>query len=134
MRAALPAINLPNKAAIAAFSAARQNDAEQLVDAYVLYIDGSNNINMVYTDSSTAQVTWKTVQPAALRGVDAGTSLACVTTATSGNDERGNAVPLEPVSEGNTCYFQKGGVLMEAKMKGLEWTVQSVVIAKAAKV
>lgn len=133
MRAALPAINLPNKAAIAAFSAARQNDAEQRVDAYVLYIDGSNNISMVYTDSSTAQVTWKTVQPAALRGVDAGTSLACVTTATSGNDERGNAVPLEPVSEGNTCYFQKGGVLMEAKMKGLEWTVQSVVIAKAAK-
>lgn len=130
MSAALPAINLPNKAAIAAFSAARPNDSDQRVNAYVLYVDGSNNINMVYSDSSTAQVTWKTVQPAALRGVDAGTSLACVTMATSGNDERGNAVPLEPVSEGNACYFQKGGVLMEATMKGLEWSVRSVVIVK----
>lgn len=121
---------MPDKAPIAAFTAARPNDVDQRVDAYVLYIDGSNNINMVYTDSSTAQATWKTVQPAALRGVDAGTSLACVTMATSGNDDRGNAVPLEPVSEANTCYFQKGGVLMEAKMKGLEWSVQSLVISK----
>ncbi|KAK1833981.1 hypothetical protein QBC39DRAFT_278051 [Podospora conica] len=126
----LPAIVLPQKKAIAAFSAARPDDADQRVDAYVLYVDGSNNINMLYSDSSTAPATWKTVQPAALRGVDADTSIACVTMSTSGNNEAGKAVALEGVSEANACYFQKGGILMEAKMKGLEWSAQGVAITK----
>ncbi|KAK3342031.1 hypothetical protein B0T25DRAFT_357290 [Lasiosphaeria hispida] len=129
----LPLITLPKRNAIAAFSTARQSDALQRVDTHVLYLDAESNINMLYTDSSTDPPNWRTAQPAALRGVDAGTNIACTTMSTSSRNEAFNEMMLEPVSEDVRCYFQKGGKLMEGKLMegkldGVDWKVGEVAI------
>ncbi|KAK5655087.1 hypothetical protein OQA88_5986 [Cercophora sp. LCS_1] len=94
----LPLITLPKKAPIAAFSVAR-GDAEQRVNTYVLYIDSSSNIHMLYTDASGGSPVWYTAQPEALRGVDADSSLTCLTMGTSGQGASGGAILLESGSE-----------------------------------
>ncbi|KAK0719221.1 hypothetical protein B0H67DRAFT_149002 [Lasiosphaeris hirsuta] len=126
----LPLITLPKRSPIAAFSTGRQSDTLQRVDTYVMYIDADSNINMLYTDSSTDPPNWRTAQPAALKGVDAGTNIACTTMSTSPRNEGLNAMLLEPVSDdGVRCYFQKGGKLMEGKLDdGVDWNVGEVVI------
>jgi hypothetical protein len=122
---ALPPIALPNNSSIAAFSVARAADPRQRVDTYVLYLDASSDINMLYTDSSTSgSPTWRNLQPAALRGVDRDTSIACLTMATSPGGLSRAAILLEQVLEDNTsCYFQKGGLVMEAKLSGRDWVI-----------
>jgi len=111
----LPSITMPKLSPIAAFSVARPSDAQQRVNTYVLYRDGLN-INMLYTVGSD----WKTSQPAALKGVDPDTGIACLTMATTAQPER----LLEPASEGtNLCYFQKEGALVEVKLVNEEWVV-----------
>ncbi|KAK0652631.1 hypothetical protein B0T16DRAFT_406536 [Cercophora newfieldiana] len=128
----LPSVTMPKRAAIAAFSVARPADTQQRVDTYVLYLDSASNINMLYTDSSSGTSTtaiWKTTQPVALRGVDSTTNIACLTMATSARDEAGNAVMLEAASDDTKCFLQKGGALMEARLNGLDWVVETMSIA-----
>lgn len=119
----LPSITLPRLAPIAAFSVARADDPQQRVDTYVLYPDASSNVHMLYTDSSSGSAVWKTTQPAALRGIDKDSSIACLTFSTSNQNAANSAILLEPASEENKCYFQKGGQIMEAKLKGIDWEV-----------
>jgi len=126
---ALPSITMPKRAAIAAFSVARPADTQQRVNTYVLYLDSASNINMLYTDSSSGSAIWRTSQPAALRGVDSTSNIACLTMATSVRDEAGNAVMLEEASDDTKCFFQKGGALMEARLNGLDWIVETMSIA-----
>lgn len=121
----LPVITPPKKAAIAAFSVARSDDAQQRVNTYVLYIDESSNINMLYTDVSGGSPVWSTAQPAALRGVDADSSLTCLNMATSPEGPSGGAILLEEGTEDTMrCYFTMGGIVKEAKLVGgTEWTI-----------
>jgi hypothetical protein len=76
----LPEITLPKLAPIAAFSVAREGDAAQRVNTYVLYLDADANINVLYTDADAA---WATAQPDALKGADKDTDIACLNMATS---------------------------------------------------
>jgi len=119
----IPSITLPNLAPIAAFSVARPADTQQRVDTYVLYPDSSYNLHMLYTDTSTGSTVWKTMQPAALRGVDRDTNLACLTFSTSNQNAANSAIALEKASEEIKCFFQKGGLIMEAKLVGTDWEV-----------
>lgn len=121
---------------MAGFSVARPSDRLQRVDTYLLYVDGSSNINMLYTDSSSSagssssssSPTWKTAQPAALRGVDPDTDIACLTMATSPNNASGKPVLLEPASDQTRCYFQKGGLVTVAQLNGTaDWVVVGTV-------
>jgi len=126
----LPSITMPKRAPIAAVSVARPTDTRQRVDTYVMYLDSSSNINVLYSDSSSDPPTWKTSQPTALRGVDSDTNIACLTMATTPSDESGNEVMLEPASDDTKCFFQKGGVLTEARLKGTDWVVSSFLVAE----
>jgi hypothetical protein len=115
---------MPNLSPIAAFSVARPQDEQQRVDTYVLYLDASSNINMLFTDTSSGSPTWKASQPPALRGVDPDTSIACLTMATSPNSSTGFEQLLEPASESTSrCYFQKGGEVLEARFDGKDWAI-----------
>ncbi|KAK0614710.1 hypothetical protein B0T14DRAFT_570614 [Immersiella caudata] len=95
----LPSIPLPDLSPIAAFSVARPQDEQQRADIYVLYLDASPNINVVFTDTSSGSPTWKTTQPPALRGVDPDTSIACLNMATSPRTSTVLEQLLEPASE-----------------------------------
>lgn len=137
--ATLPSIALPKRAPFAGFSVARGGDALQRVDSYILYLDAAANINVLYTDSSAAPsssgsssqapgVVWKTAQPAALKGVDADTDIACLTMPTSFRNAADVGVLLEQASDDATrCYFQKGGAVVEAKLSQGNWVVVGTV-------
>ncbi|KAK0627963.1 hypothetical protein B0T14DRAFT_493953 [Immersiella caudata] len=119
----IPSITLPNRAPIAAFSVARPTDTQQRVDTYVLYPDLSYNLHMLYTDTSSGSTVWKTTQPAALGGVDKDTNLACLTFSTTDRNAVNSAINLETASEDIRCFYQKGGLIMEAKLVGTDWEV-----------
>lgn len=117
----LPDITLPEKAPIAAFSVARSGDTGRRVDTYVLHLDASAQINVLYTDSSAgseADVPWKTAQPAVMKGVDKDTDIACLTLATSPYDAAREAVALEEAKDERRCYFQRGGKVVEVRLDG----------------
>jgi len=125
MGVALPTISIPKLSPIAAFSVARPSDAQQRVNTYVLYLDASLNINMLYTDTSSGSPVWKSLQPAALKGVDPNTSIACLTLATTRSNAAQSEQLLEPASgSANRCYFQRSG-RVEAQLDGDRgcWTI-----------
>lgn len=79
---------------------------------------------MLYTDSSSGSPVWKARQPAALRGIDKDSNLACLTFSTTLASSVGSAILLETASEEIKCFFQKGGQVVEAKLvDGEEWEV-----------
>ncbi|EFQ27474.1 hypothetical protein CGRA01v4_04569 [Colletotrichum graminicola] len=117
-----PSITLPEHGTFAAFSVARPSDSLQRVDTYVLYLDASSDINVVYTDSSaSSSPSWKTAQPDALKGADADTDIACVTMATSAYDSSREAVPLRAAASMVRCYFQREGLVREVTLSGNQW-------------
>ncbi|KAK0634202.1 hypothetical protein B0T14DRAFT_467522 [Immersiella caudata] len=120
---ALPSIDLPQRAPIAALSVARPSDPRQRVDTHVWYLDASSNINVLYTDLSSGSPVWRSSQPAALRGADPDTSLACLNMATSPLAADGKPRLLELASADTKCYFQRGGLVMEARLDGGDWVV-----------
>lgn len=77
-RADFSSVELPEGGIFAPSSVSRASDSLQRVDTYVLHMDGSSSINVVYTDPS-----WKTAQPNVLREVDSDTDIACLTMATT---------------------------------------------------
>ncbi|WYZ34070.1 hypothetical protein EsH8_I_000346 [Colletotrichum jinshuiense] len=89
-----PSITLPKNGSFAAFSVARPSDSLQRVNTYVLYLDSSSNINVVYSDSSS----WQTSQPSVLKDVDADTNIACLTMTTTYRDSTRAEVLLEDAS------------------------------------
>ncbi|KAL0939748.1 uncharacterized protein CTRU02_206358 [Colletotrichum truncatum] len=111
-------ITLPEHAVFAAFSVARPSDPLQRVNTYVLYLDASFNINVVYVESGS----WKTVQPSDLKNVDSDTDISCLTMATTYRDPDFGEVLLEEASKETRCYFQRGGQLMEVAFDGVTWT------------
>ncbi|KAK0649988.1 hypothetical protein B0T16DRAFT_325410 [Cercophora newfieldiana] len=116
---ALPSITTPQRSPLAAFSVARPSDALQRVNTYVLYLDGSSNINVLHTDMTSGSPTWRTSQPEALHGADPDTSIACLNMATSPSNAAQSQELLEPASEAtNRCYFQKEGVAVEVRLDG----------------
>ncbi|KAK1750419.1 hypothetical protein QBC47DRAFT_120912 [Echria macrotheca] len=119
----LPPITMPKLAPIGAFSVARPSDGLQRVDTYVLWIDDSSNVNMLYTDSSSGNAVWKTKQPTSLRGLDKDSNLACLNMGTSPQNAANTPILLDPASDEIRCFFQKGGLIMEAKLDGTDWTV-----------
>ncbi len=133
----LPDITLPKLAPMAAFSVARPDDAFQRVDTYLLYRDASSNINMVYaagaatstSSSTTSSVQWKTAQPAALKGVDSDSDIACLNMATSFYNAAKVPVLLEEASEETRCYFQRGGEIVEVRLDAAkaDWVVVGAV-------
>ncbi|KAK4237605.1 hypothetical protein C8A03DRAFT_34407 [Achaetomium macrosporum] len=122
---ALPAITLPRLAPMAGFSVARAGDPLRRVDTYLLYLDAEKDINVVYTDASAGaeRVEWKTARPAALRGADPDTDIACLTMATSFHNAAEAEVHLEEASDATRCYFQRGGVVVEVRLDKGDWTV-----------
>jgi hypothetical protein len=128
----LPDITLPEQAAIAAFSVARAGDTGRRVDTYVLHLDASAQINVMYTDSSEgpeADVRWKTVKPAVMKGVDKDSDIACLTMATSPNNSAKKVVALEEAKDERRCYFQRGGKVVEVRLDGDtgEWIAEGEV-------
>ena len=119
----LPSIDLPKQAPIAALSVARPADPKQRVDTYVWYLDAASNINVLYTDTSSGSPVWRTSQPTALRGADPDTSLACLTMATSPQAANGSPKLLELASADTKCYFQRGGLAVEARLELGDWIV-----------
>ena len=72
---------------------------------------------------------WKTSQPEALQGADPDTNIACLNLATSPSNSAQSEQLLEPASPDITkCFFQKGGLAMEATLVDTEWTVKPVPI------
>ncbi|KAF6799601.1 hypothetical protein CSOJ01_12378, partial [Colletotrichum sojae] len=112
-----PSISLPEGNPFTAFSVARPSDFLQRVNTYVLYLDASSDINVVFTDSSS----WKTTKPEVLRGVDPDTDIACMTMATTHRDSSQSEVPLEGLSGDTRCYFQRGGLVREVVFNGAGW-------------
>lgn len=119
-----PKTIIPKNAAFTAFSTARASDPLQRVNTYVLYVDASSNINVVYVDSDSG---WKTSKPSVLQGVDKDTDIACITLATSPVNVAGSAVNLQPPSNESRCYFQRGGNVIEAVTDGTNWRVTGTV-------
>lgn len=105
-----PAVtNMPGGAPFAAFSVARSSDTLQRVFTYVLYLDNDANISVIYNDASS----WKTAQPASLKGVDADTDITCLTMATTHRDSFTQEVVLGAQSFDPRCYFQREGLVRE---------------------
>ncbi|KAK3681572.1 hypothetical protein B0T22DRAFT_298541 [Podospora appendiculata] len=121
-----PSITLPKYSPIAAFSTARPSDKSERVNTYVLYLDAASDINMVYIESSNPS-SWKTSKPDALKGADPDTDIACLTMATSNYNAAGLEVPLEQASSESKCFFQRGGVLIQAVLDGTDWVVNGTV-------
>jgi hypothetical protein len=122
----LPDITLPNEASIAAFSVARSGDSKNRVDTYVLHLGGDGDINVLYTDSSSGgEGEWKTAAPAALKGADKDSDIACLTMGSSPYNVAEQPVPLEEGkdSEEMRCFFQRGGNVVEVRLDGAkgEW-------------
>ncbi|KAK4120276.1 hypothetical protein N657DRAFT_625561 [Parathielavia appendiculata] len=128
---ALPDIVIPARSPIAAFSVARPGDRLQRVDTYVLYLDANGDIAVLYTapssSSSSEMAAWMTAQPAALKGADRDTDIACLNMPTSFWDAAGADVLLEEASaETARCFFQRGGKVVEVRLDSREtgeWVV-----------
>ncbi|KAK0376888.1 hypothetical protein CLIM01_05734 [Colletotrichum limetticola] len=113
-----PAVtNMPGGAPFAAFSVARSSDTLQRIFTYVLYLDNDANINVIYNDASS----WKTAQPATLKGVDADTDITCLTMATTHRDSFTQEVVLGAQSFDPRCYFQREGLVREVILTNNEW-------------
>ncbi|KAL2130594.1 hypothetical protein VTI74DRAFT_6206 [Chaetomium olivicolor] len=125
----VPDITLPKLAPMAGFSVARKGDESQRVDTYLLYLDGSANINVLYTALSGSSVEWKMAQPEALKRADPETDIACLTMAsTFQNASEAETLLAEASDDTMRCYFQREGKLVEVKLdlKG-EWSVVGTV-------
>jgi hypothetical protein len=117
----LPDITLPKEASIAAFSVARSGDAKNRVDTYVLHLGGDGDIGVLYTDSSAGgdgDGKWKMAAPAALKGADKDSDIACLTMASSPSNEAEQPVPLEEAGDEMRCIYQRGGRLVEVRLDG----------------
>ncbi|OHE91281.1 hypothetical protein CORC01_13439 [Colletotrichum orchidophilum] len=110
--------NMPKGASLAAFSVARTSDSLQRVNTYVLYLDSDSNISVIYSDSSS----WQTVQPAAMKGVDPDTDIACLTMAITHLDSLQQEVLLGEYPFDARCYFQREGLVREVILSNNEWT------------
>jgi hypothetical protein len=75
------------------------------------------DIKQVWTDGGKE---WKMSAPEALKGADAGTSIACTTLGTL--DIEGSR-KLQPASELTRCYFRREGYLVEAQLDGTDWVI-----------
>jgi hypothetical protein len=122
---AFPNIVANDLASIAAFSvAASSSDASKKeINAYILYQDDSGTIQQIFRDGEKNE--WQESTPDAFKGADKGTSISCATTPTwtwPTIPELGERL-LEPVSDLNSCFFLKGGAVMEARLDGTSWTV-----------
>uniref|UniRef100_A0A8H7K6M3 Fucose-specific lectin n=1 Tax=Bionectria ochroleuca TaxID=29856 RepID=A0A8H7K6M3_BIOOC len=120
-----PNIVANDLASIAAFSvAASSSDASKKeINAYILYQDDSGTIQQIFRDGEKNE--WQESTPDAFKGADKGTSISCATTPTwtwPTIPELGERL-LEPVSDLNSCFFLKGGAVMEARLDGTSWTV-----------
>ncbi|KAG7064552.1 hypothetical protein JMJ76_0012315 [Colletotrichum scovillei] len=101
----------------AAFSIARESDALQRVNIYILFIDASFDINVLRNSASG----WQLTQPAALKAVDSDSDIACLTMATTCFDSNGSQVLLGQALSETRCYFQRGGLVREAMLSGDDW-------------
>ncbi|KXH61171.1 hypothetical protein CNYM01_05628 [Colletotrichum nymphaeae SA-01] len=101
----------------AAFSIARESDALQRVNIYILFIDASSDINVLRNSASG----WQLTQPAALKAVDSDSDIACLTMATTYFDSNGSQVLLGQALSETRCYFQRGGLVREAMLSGDDW-------------
>ncbi|KAI1770526.1 hypothetical protein F4818DRAFT_446141 [Hypoxylon cercidicola] len=102
---------IPEETAIAAFAVAKQNDANNGTNVYVLYQNGDNDIELLaYNDA-----TWEG-NTTALKGADAGTDIACVTEAVL---ETINVMTSQ--YDMSRCYFLSGGHIREVLYNGTGW-------------
>ncbi|KAG8157252.1 hypothetical protein KVR01_012960 [Diaporthe batatas] len=118
--ARFPLISLAPGGSFAAFTTARPESSEGLVNTYVLYQEPSSRISTVHLDNHSQ---WVTTQPAALSIADNGTSIACVTMPMTQRDSYGYDLDLEVASvQANRCYFQREGNVIEVALNGTDWT------------
>ncbi|VUC32460.1 unnamed protein product [Clonostachys rosea] len=119
-----PNIVTDELASIAAFSVAASSDSSKKeINAYILYQDDSGTIQQIFRDGEKNE--WQESTPDAFKGADKGTSISCATTPTwswPSVPELGERL-LESVSDLNSCFFMKGGAVMEARLDGTSWTV-----------
>ncbi|KAI9154841.1 hypothetical protein HJFPF1_07400 [Paramyrothecium foliicola] len=117
-----PEIVLPEKASFAAFSIGRSDDDDTFkdeVNTYVLYQDGSSDIKLVWLDND--EEGWQQSSPEALKGADAGTDIACITSPTWPRFPVVGENLLAPASDLTRCYFHKNGNLVETQFLNNEW-------------
>lgn len=121
--AAFPNIVTDELASIAAFSvAASSSDASKKeINAFILYQDDSGTIQQIFRDGEKNE--WQQSTPEAFKGADKGASISCATTPTWQTVPELGERLLESVSDLNSCFFMKGGAVMEARLDGTSWTV-----------
>lgn len=98
----LPDITLPNEALMAASSVARSGDAnKRRIDTYVLHLAADGDINVLCIDSISGadDAKWEPASPAALKGADKDTDIACLAMGSSPSNVAEQPVPLEEAKE-----------------------------------
>jgi len=121
--------DMPAKAPMAAFSTyhagSGDDDDGGEFETVVLFKDDDDQINIAYIDfsvSDRSKVTWsqEIQKPSLFRDVDPDTNIACVTMPLSPAGADGDPVDVEELStrDGNKCYFQRKGQLIEVRYGG----------------
>src|SRR5262249_4969328 len=105
-------VNIPDSAAIGAFSLPSSSDPNQM-NTYVASQTASGDFEMRWSTGSSGWQGPKSYP--ALSGADKNTNIACLTP---------NAFPLsnlQPKYDMTRCYFQAGGLLREVRFDGNDW-------------
>ncbi|XXG97958.1 hypothetical protein Hte_004274 [Hypoxylon texense] len=102
---------IPEESAIAAFAVAKENDANNGTNVYVLYQNEDDDLEFWAYDDGT----WKE-SSAAIKGADAGTEITCVTEAVW---ENANIISSQ--YDMSRCYFLSGGQIQEVSFNGTDW-------------
>ncbi|KAI1852840.1 hypothetical protein JX266_002381 [Neoarthrinium moseri] len=109
----LPSISLPEFGAISGFAYNRQRS----ISTYILYQDTSNSIQVIW---QWGEMEWQGPSTFdALRGIDAGSDLACLTL--GAGSYPGSNTPVWDNPDSNRCYFQSQGRLKEVWFDGMQW-------------
>ena len=119
-----PDIRLRLGASFSALAVARSNkDSKNLVNTFIVYQDDDSDIKQVWTEDGLA---WHKSSPNALKGADNGTDIACLTLSTWDGSKIVEPAKILTANYMARCYFQRGGAVVEARLRGTDWFEHSI--------
>jgi hypothetical protein len=93
-------------------------------DIFILYQDSDRNIRQAWTQGAEP---FQHSSPEALKNVDEGTDIACITMNTAAEkpslDSLTYPVYMRLDVPLRRCFFQRGGAIVEVEMRGTDWEV-----------
>jgi hypothetical protein len=112
--AAGPAITIPSKTAISAFSVPQTSNLTDVVmNTYILWQDSANALQMTWMDNTG----WRTTTSASLGSPDNDTGIACLTPTIWSTS------PLQPRYSMARCYYLVNKQIREIQYDGSNWSV-----------